>query len=298
VLLYSADEPRQLRGPNFDFAWCDEICHWQHMEAAYDNLQFGLRIGKRPRQVITTTPKPLDLLKQIMAGEATVITKGSTYDNRANLAASYFQDIIKRYEGTTLGRQELMAELIDDSPDALWSRPLINKSRCSFAPLMERVVIGVDPATTSNAKSNWTGIIVAGLDADGIGYVLDDRSLRGSPNEWAEAVVAAYNKYRANCVIAETNQGGDLVRQTIMTQDARVAYKGVHAKRGKTLRAEPVVALYEQGRIKHYGTFGDLEDQMCQWVPGDISPDRLDAAVYALSELMVEPEASRKLVSW
>jgi phage terminase large subunit-like protein len=296
--VYSADEPERLRGPQHDGAWCDELASWRFADAAWANLQFGLRLGQAPRVVVTTTPKPIRIVKELLALESTVVTRGSTYENRGNLADSFIQAVRDRYEGTRLGRQELYAELLEDAEGALWKRDELDDHRVRLAPDLKRIVVAVDPAATSNEESNETGIVVAGVAKDGQGYVLDDRTCRASPLKWAERAVSAYHAFRADRLVAETNQGGDMVRTTIATVDPKVAYKAVHATRGKLTRAEPVAALYEQGRVHHVGSFPDLEDQLCQWEPGAPSPDRLDALVWCLTELMLDAEKPRTVVTF
>lgn len=294
---YSADEPERLRGPQHDGGWCDEIGAWRYPEA-WDMFQLGLRLGKNPRAVVTTTPKPTRLVRDLLSAPTTVKTGGATYDNAANLAPAFLDQIVRRFEGTRIGRQELYAELLTDTPGALWKRDAIEAGRVSRLPDLSRIVVAIDPAVTSGEGSDETGVIAAGLGADGHGYILDDRSMRATPDRWAREAVAAYHSRGADRIIAETNNGGDLVALTIRTVDPTVAYKAVHASRGKTARAEPVAALYEQGRVHHCGTFPDLEDQLCTWTQGDASPDRLDALVWALTELLLERAPDYSLMSW
>lgn len=285
--LYSADEPERLRGPQHDGAWCDEVASWRY-PMAYDMLMLGLRIGN-PRCVVTTTPRAVALVRMLLSQATTAVTRGTTYENRANLAPAFYEEIVTRYEGTRLGRQELLAELLDDNPDALWARGRIEELRVTKAPDMQRVVVGVDPAVTSTLDAAETGIVVVGLGVDGDGYVLGDYSVRGSPDAWARAVITAYNQHRADRILGEVNNGGEMVEFTLRTIEPTAAYKAVHASRGKQVRAEPVSALYEQGRVHHVGCYPKLEDQMCQWMPGERSPDRMDALVWALTDLMVTP---------
>jgi phage terminase large subunit-like protein len=287
---YSADEPDRLRGPNHDLAWADELAAWRYSEA-WDQLTLGLRIGTHPRSVVTTTPRPVDVIRRLMRTDdgSVHLTRGSTYENVKNLAPAFVDEILKRYEGTTLGRQELHAEVLDDLEGALWQRSKLDELRVVKHIEMKRIVVAVDPAISNRAESAETGIIVAGIGLDNQGYVLDDLSMKGSPAEWAQAVVLAYHKYKADRIVLEANQGGDMVRHTIATVERNAPIKLVHASRGKRTRAEPVAALYEQGRVHHVGFYPQLEDQLCGWVPdyGD-SPDRLDALVWALTELMVD----------
>ena len=284
---YSADEPDRLRGPQHDAAWCDELASWRY-EDTWDNLQLGLRLGSNPQTIVTTTPKPQRLLKTILGASDTAVTRGATYDNRANLPESFLTAIARQYEGTRLGRQELYAELLEDTVGALWTRDNLDEYRVTRQPAMARIVVAVDPAVTNNPHSDETGIVVCGLGEDGHGYVLDDRSIRASPDTWARVVVAAYHTYGADRIIAEANNGGDLVEIVIRTVDANVPYRAVRASRGKIARAEPVAALYEQGRVHHVGAFATLEDQLTSYVPdAHGSPDRLDALVWGLTELII-----------
>jgi len=289
--LYSAEEPDRLRGPQHDLAWADEIASWKYAEEAWDNLMFGLRQGKHPRGIATSTPKPIKLVRDLLArvGQDVVLSGGPTYENADNLAESFLREILGKYEGTTLGRQEIYAELLDDTPGALWTRGLIDRHRVKTFPDLVRVVIGVDPAVTSGPDSAETGILVAGKGVDGRGYVLADRSCRLSPHGWGSRTVMAYDDFIADLVVGEVNNGGDMVEHVIRTIRPNISYKSVRASRGKAVRAQPVASLYEQGRISHVGAFEKLEDQLCNWVPGgvDWSPDRLDALVWALTELML-----------
>ena len=297
AMIYSGANPEQLRGPQHEKAWCDEIFAWQYPQETWDMLMFGLRLGNNPQAVVTSTPKPLGLLKWMRAQKTTEVTQGSTYDNKANLADVFFSEICSKYEGTRLGMQELEAKILDDNPNALWSRKLLDDNRVVKMPNMKRIVVAVDPAITANEEtSNETGIIVAGLGSDNHGYVFADKSLVGKPNDWGNAAITQYNVWKADRVVAETNQGGDMVESTILSIDPKVAYKGVHASKGKYTRAEPVSSLYEQGKVHHVGTFGNLEDQMCEWEQGMDSPDRLDALVWAITELMLVNRPTQVLV--
>lgn len=286
---YSADEPERLRGPQHDAAYCDELASWRYPEA-FDMLQFGLRLGKDPQCVVTTTPKPVKILRDLLAAPTTAITRGSTYDNAANLAPAFLEAIKAKYEGTRLGRQELFAEMLDDVPGALWKRADLDRLRIAEA-LVEytRVVVAIDPAVTSTDESDETGIVVAARGSDSQLYVLADLSGRYTPDEWATKAVGAYRDYKADRIIGEVNNGGDLIEKTIRTVDRTVSYKAVRATRGKVVRAEPVAALYEQGKAHHVGSFDRLEDQMCTFVTTgfDGSPDRVDALVWAATELVL-----------
>lgn len=288
AMVYSADKPDLFRGKQCDGAWADELAAWRYPEA-WDQLLLGLRLGADPRVVVTTTPRPTPVVKELMAHPTTVVTRGSTYDNRANLAPAFFEGIISRYEGTRLGRQELYAEILDDNPNALWQRSQIDKLRVTEAPAeLQRIVVAIDPSATTTGDE--AGIIVAGLGPDGHGYVLDDATIRGSPHTWGSKAVQAYHRHRADRIVAEVNNGGEMVELTIRTVDDKVGYKAVHASRGKRTRAEPIAALYEQGRVHHVGTFAELEDEMCDWEPEMPSPNRMDALVWALTELMLGPQ--------
>jgi phage terminase large subunit-like protein len=291
--LYNAIEPDQLRGPQHDLAWSDELAKWRHAQATWDQLQFGLRLGARPRQCVTTTPRPIAIVKALMQDSDTVVTRGTSRENLANLAPAFIRRIIKRYEGTRLGRQELDAEILEDLPGALWTRDRIEALRRTAAPELVRVVVAIDPAASSGAAGGETGIVVAGRGRDGHGYVLDDLSRKASPDAWGRAAVEAYHRWQADRVVAEVNHGGEMVEHVIRTVDAAVPYKALRASRGKIARAEPVAALDEQGRVHHVGAFPELEDQMCA-LTGDYdratagsSPDRVDARVWALTELLL-----------
>ncbi len=291
---FSADEPDLLRGPQHDAAWCDELAAWQY-EETWDQLQFGLRLGDDPRCIVTTTPRPTKLIRALLANPATIVTRGSTYENKANLAPAFFSEIISKYEHTRLGRQELNAELLDDVPGALWTRSIIDQYRVQRAPSLVRVVIAIDPAVTSGENSDETGIVIAGRDGNGHGYVLDDLSCRLSPDGWARRAVNAYHERHADRLVAEINNGGDLVGRVIRTVDDSISYHAVRASRGKYTRAEPIAALYEQGKIHHVGSFPVLEDQMCSFVPDSTeSPDRMDALVWALTDLFARKPFERE----
>ena len=285
---------RRLTWPN----GCDELGSWRYPEA-WDMLMFGLRLVDDPRVVVTTTPRPTKLIRALIADPTAVVTRGSTYENRANLAPAFLDQIIRKYEGTRLGRQELEAELLDDVPGALWTRGIIEAARAQAAPTLARVVVAIDPAATSTAEADETGIIVAGKDEQGQGWVLADMSGRYPPTEWAKTAIAAYRAHRADRVVAEVNHGGEMVEATLRAIDSNVPFSAVRASRGKVTRAEPVAALYEQGRVHHVGSFPQLEDQMCDFVPtgyDDVglrsprhSPDRVDALVWSLTNLLLEP---------
>lgn len=285
---YSAEEADSLRGPQHDGALADEVAAWANQDA-WDQLMFGLRLGKRPRVVAMTTPRPTALIRALAKSPTTCLTTGTTYENKANLAATFFTEVIAKYEGTRLGRQELEAQLLEDAEGALWKRSMIEALRVTSHPPLLRVVVAIDPAVTEQEESAETGIVVAGIGEDGHGYILDDLSVHASPHGWAVQAVSAYHKYRADRVIGEQNNGGQLVEANIRTVEPSISYSQVYASRGKYTRAEPISALYEQGRVHHVGAFPQLEDQMCQWEPlgGLKSPDRLDALVWALTKLML-----------
>ena len=288
---FSADEPERLRGPQHDLAWCDELAAWRYPEA-WDMLMLGLRLGQ-PRAIVTTTPKPTPLIRMLAAAPTTVLTRGSTRHNTANLAPAFLDAIVARYEGTALGRQEIDAELLEEADGALWKRATIRAALIAAgdAPEMKRVVVAIDPAVSALPGSDETGIVAAGIGIDGTGYVLDDWSGRFSPDEWARRAIRLFDARSADRVIGEVNNGGQLIEVTLRTVRPNLAFKAVHASQGKRTRAEPVAALYEQGKVRHAGSFPALEDQLCNWTPGtgERSPDRLDALVWALTELMLEP---------
>lgn len=293
---YNGTTPDQLRGPQHHFAWVDELAKFEYMQDAWDQTQFGLRLGEHPQCLVTTTPRPLPLIKKLVADPDTVVTNGSTLDNADNLARNTVKQLYERYGGTRLGRQELEGEILGDIPGALWSRENIDSNRLKQAPEdLERVFVAVDPATSSEEGSDETGIVVVALarDPDGYarGYVLEDASLKGSPEEWAKKAVSLYRKYSADKIIAEKNQGGDMVASVIKAVDRNVPIKLVHASRGKAIRAEPISSLYEQNRVHHVGRHDLLEDQMCIFSIDNVrnsstgSPDRVDALVWGLTEI-------------
>ena len=296
ALLFSAEEPNRLRGPQFHWAVADELAAWKRPETL-DMLMFGLRLGRDPRLTAATTPRPTSVIKKLMAQPHTVVTRGTTYENRENLAPAFFEQIIRQYEGTRLGRQELDAEILDDVEGALWRFAMLDELRVVKAPDLVRVVVGVDPKAALAADSE-TGIVVVGLGTDGHGYVLDDASLNDTPERWARQAAAAYHGRGADRIVVEVNNGGDMATAVLRAVDPAVAIKAVHASRGKTARAEPVAALYERGLVHHVGVFAKLEDQMCTWTQGGASPDRLDALVWALTELMLSRRPAREAGSY
>lgn len=313
TLLLSADEPDRIRGKNSEKVWMDELAAWRYLVDAYDQAMFGLRIGKSPQAVITTTPRPLPIIRELIADKSCIVSRGTTYDNAENLSARFYAKIIGKYEGTRLGRQELNAEVLDDNPRALWSRDLIERGRVKLAPNLARIVVGLDPNVKNRDHAELrrggadvldeAGIVVAGstyIDDVEHYFVLGDYSLDEGPNEWGKAAVKAYDVHNADRIIGEVNNGGDMVEATIRAVDgaANVGYKSVTASRGKAIRAEPISALYEQGRVHHVGMFAQLEDEMCQFDPVTTvkSPNRMDALVWALTEL--SDGASSGLLSW
>lgn len=298
---FSADDPESLRGPQFDAAWCDELAKWRYAQAAFDMLQFGLRLGARPRQMVTTTPRPTGTLRALLADPRTAVTRMGTGENAAHLAPSFLETVVGRYAGTRLGRQELDGELIEDRADALWSRAGLEAGREAAAPervrQMERIVVAVDPPASSGRHADACGLVAAGIDRDGLVHVLADESAQGlTPNGWGGRAVGLFHRLEADRVVVEVNQGGEMVRTILAGIDPAVPVAEVRATRGKWLRAEPVAALYEQGRVRHAGAFPALEDEMCDFGPDGLSsgrsPDRLDALVWAITALALGPKGA------
>lgn len=299
--LYTAEEPDRLRGPQHHWAWVDEVAAWASEQAAWDQLLFGLRLGSNPQAVITTTPRPIPLVRSLLRDPHTVVTRGRSRDNQANLAPAIFATLLAKYEGTRLGRQELDGEVLEDAEGALWNGAIIERLRVRLHPALRRIVVAIDPAVSTNEGSDETGIVVAGVGEcpckgpgkeELHGFVLADVSGKHSPDAWARAAISAYSDHNADRIVAEINNGGALVETNLRTVDRNIPYLGVHAAQGKRTRAEPVAALYEQGKVHHVGAFPKLEDQLCTWeaLSGQRSPDRLDAMVWALSELMLVGE--------
>lgn len=305
VQFFSAEEPERLRGPQFEAAWCDELAAWNRDIDTWDMLQFCMRLGKHPRIMVTTTPKPTKLVRKILKDSKTSITTGSTFDNASNLASTYLDAVKAQYEGTRLGRQELYAEVLEEAQGALWNTEMLEKAEFNHdnLPDLTRIVVAIDPAVTANKESDMTGIVVAGIDVNGIAYVLGDYTEKLSPQGWAAKAISLYHKYQADRIVAEVNQGGDLVKRTLEVEDETVPVKMVRASRGKYARAEPVSALYEKGMVKHVSNppdgakLDELETQMRTWEPlGSIgSPDRLDAMVWAITELSLNGYAKPQL---
>ncbi len=301
--IFSAEDPESLRGPQFDAAWGDELAKWRHADATWDMLQFGLRLGLHPRQVVTSTPRPIPLLKHLMKDQRSVMTHAPTRANVANLAPGFLDVIVSRYQGTRLGRQELDGELIEDRPDALWHRDQLDRLRLEQPPdELQQIVVAVDPPATSTARADACGIVACGLDEQGLAYVLKDKSLAEiSPTGWATQAIALYHRLKADCILAEVNQGGEMVTTILSGIDPDVPVRSVRANRGKYLRAEPVSALYEQGKVRHVGNLPDLEDEMCDFgldgLSSGKSPDRLDALVWALTHLCLSGQTEPKVRS-
>lgn len=298
---YSAEEPDRLRGPQHDAAWCDELRSWRYPEA-YDMLMFGLRLGTDPRCVITTTSRPTKHIKALISSQTCVVTRGATYENLKNLAPAFADEIVAKYEGTRLGRQELYGELLEDVEGALWTHGLIDQHRAKKYPDLTRIVVAVDPPGSEDGAE--AGIVIAGIApctckgfVENHAFVLADRSLQASPAKWAKTAVESYHEFEADRILGEANNGGDMVGHTITSTDHTVSFRKVWASRGKQTRAEPVAALYEQGKVHHIGTFGALEDQMSSWIPGDNSPDRMDALVWAITDLLVGKKPKRQATS-
>ena len=291
---FSAEDPQSLRGPQFCCAWSDEMAKWRYAEAAFDMLQFGLRLGRQPRQLITTTPRPTALLKRLISDPASVVSRAATEANAHNLAPTFLQGVMGRYAGTRLGRQELDGEIIEDRADALWSRALLDDCRVPVAPELRRIVVAVDPPVSSGKRADSCGIVAAGITEAGIVYVLADDTVSAvTPAAWAMKAIALWRRLAADALVVEINQGGEMVRAVINEVDAAVPVTPVRALRGKWLRAEPVATLYEQGRVKHAGVFAALEDEMCDFASSGLSsghsPDRVDALVWAVTSLALGP---------
>jgi phage terminase large subunit-like protein len=280
--IFSGAEPERLRGPQSYADWYDELRAWPYIQETWDMAMLGLRLGRHPRAAVTTTSRPHALFRKLQERPDVHITRGSTHDNKANLAETFFQNIVNQYEGTRLGRQELYAELLDDTPGALWQRAQIDAQRTATVPKLTRIIVAVDPSATSSDTSDEAGIVAAGRGTDNHGYTLEDRTLRGTPLQWAREAIAMYHRLKANEIVAEANNGGEMVRTIIQSVDPGVPVRLVWAAQGKQTRAEPVSMLYEQGRAHHVGTLPALEDEMCSWTPYDgKSPNRIDALVWA-----------------
>ena len=302
IHTYTAEKPDQLRGPQHDFAWADELASWPRLDEAFSNLLLGLRIGINPQLFISTTPRPIKQIRELLKDKTCVVTKGTTYDNRKNLSSNFYRYVIKRYEGTRLGRQEIQAEVLEDNPNALFTREMFDKARVhsrAEVPQLLGLAIGVDPAGTSNEGSADTGIIAAGVDENDEYWVLEDRTCHKKPNGWAREAVKSYFRNEADAIVGEVNHGGEMVEAVIRNVEKEpdvgikmsgsdITFVSVRASRGKRLRAEPISTLAEQGRLHIVGSMPELEDQCCQWSEdlGEKSPDRMDAMVWAVSYLM------------
>jgi phage terminase large subunit-like protein len=301
TLIFYGTEPDGPRGKQSDLVWCDELAKWQYPEETLDNILFGLRLGASPICGITTTPRPIKVIMELIKRPDCITVRGNTQENKDNLSDIFINTVISKYEGTRLGRQELEGEILDDNPGALWKREWIDAARVTKHPDLERVVVAVDPqaaAPTESGEGAETGIVGVGRGKAPEGapfqklphfYILDDMSVYATPNGWGSQAVSGYNKLKADRIVGEKNNGGEMVRSTIHNVDPNIPFKPVWASRGKETRAEPVSTLYEQGRVHHVGSFRELEDQLCEWVPGAKSPDRLDALVWGVTELMEAP---------
>jgi phage terminase large subunit-like protein len=306
---FSAEDPESLRGPQFDAAWLDELAKWRLAQETWDMLQFGLRLGDRPRQIVTTTPRPIPLVKRLVADSRTVVTRATTRANALNLAPTFLDTVIARYVGTRLGRQEIEGEIVEDRADALWSRAALDRQRVDDAPALARIVVAVDPPASSSRRADACGIVAAGIDRDGTVYVLADATLQAArPAAWAEAAIALYRRLDADALVVETNQGGEMAEAVLHEVDSGIPVTPVRATRGKYLRAEPVAHLYEQGRVRHVGALTPLEDEMCDFgatrgpagrggfgLSNGRSPDRLDALVWAVTALALGPKQQPRM---
>ena len=298
--VFSAEDPDSLRGPQFEAAWADEVAKWRYVEEAWDMLQFGLRLGANPREIVTTTPRPIPLIRRLLADPLVEVSRMATVENAGNLAPSFLDEIVGRYAGTRLGRQELEGEVVEDRPDALWTRDLIEELRVAAAPPLARIVVAVDPPASSSRTADACGLVAAGIDTGGAAFVLADATASGlRPPEWAAKAAALFHRLEADALVVEVNQGGEMATQVLREVDPSVPVTPVRATRGKFLRAEPVSVLYAQGKVHHVGAFPALEDEMCDFAPGGLSsgrsPDRLDALVWALTHLMLTPRGEPRV---
>lgn len=311
TLLRSADEPDSMRGPQFHKAWGDEVAAWRYGEESMSNILFGLRLGDDPQLLLTTTPRPTKLMKSIIKEDTTAITHETTYYNAENMSEQWIKEVVKKYKNTRIGKQELLGQILDDNPNALWNRLLLDELRVGITPHLDEIVVAIDPMTAEIAaedlrKANVTGmeeisstgIVAAGRsgvkgDLNSHFYALEDATMQGTPRQWGMQAISLYHKYGADRIVAEANNGGALVKANLHAIDPNVKVELVYAARGKRTRAEPVSTIYEQGRAHHLGMFPELEDQMCQWQPGMDSPDNMDALVWAATDLMVDPDEQR-----
>lgn len=297
---FSSEDPESLRGPQFGGAWCDEAAKWRYADETFDMLQFGMRLGKNPRAMVTTTPKPTNFIRRLIASPAVVVSHTKTRDNKANLSPNFIATLEQAYQGTRLGRQELEGELLEDIEGALWQRNQLDSLKHRQCPQMSRICVAIDPPASSHAKSDACGIIVAGVDLEGIGWVIADATVQGvKPEQWAATAIQSFHRFQADTIIAEINQGGDMVTSVLRAVDATIPVQTVRANRGKWVRTEPIAALYAQGRVQHGKGLEALEDEMCAMTPngkaGGRSPDRVDALVWALNSLMLENQAAPKI---
>jgi len=290
-VLFTADEPDLLRGPQCYKLWADELASWQY-EEAWDNALMGLRLGDTPQGLVTTTPRPIKMIKDLVEDQDNIITRGSTFENQDNLSPAFIKKIKEKYEGTRIGRQELYAEILEDYEGALWTHKMIEVAIVDKAPEMTRIIVAIDPAVTASKDSDETGIIVAGLGEDNRAYIIEDLSGVYKPSEWGRQAIGAYHKHKADLIIGEKNNGGDMIEHVLRTLQPDISYSTVWASRGKMTRAEPIQGLYEQHKVKHLGSHPALETQMVTWAAkeGDKSPDRVDAMVWAVSELMLNQD--------
>lgn len=299
AITYSGKEPNQLRGPEHDCAWADELAKWQYTDEAWSNLMFGLRGGQDPRVIVTTTPRPLKLVKELVKGSTTIVTGGSTYDNKDNLPETFFESVISPYEGTRLGQQEIYAHILEDNPEALFNRDRIHQNRMNHPPTGQKILsaVALDPAVTSGDTAADTGII-SGYSMNWPGkrhyFISHDFTCHAPPLKWIKTAIAAYHRLELNMIVGEVNNGGDLIKTLVRQLDMSVRFKAVRASRGKAVRAEPISALYDQNLVHHIGVFPKLEDEMCTWSPdlNEKSPDRLDALVWLLTYLSGKGGAS------
>lgn len=292
IIGFPAVEPDRLRGLNFNRAWCDELASWRYSEA-FDNLQLALRVGNSPKTIITTTPRPTKLIKALVKRNDVEVIKGSTFENKDNLAPSTLSMLKDTYESTRIGRQELYAEILEDVEGALFSYDLIDETRVDACPDLERIVLAIDPAVTANENSDETGIVIAGRDAQNHFYILNDSSMIASPDAWINKAINLYDQYECDRIVAEVNNGGDLIEKLLRTKSENLSYQSVRATRGKVIRAEPIAALYEQKKIHHVGVFKQLEEQMCSFTgnSGKLHDDRVDALVWAITALQSSGKA-------
>ena len=290
--IFTAEEPDRLRGPQCYAGWCDELAAWKYAQDTWDNFLFGLRLGDKPKVIITTTPRPIPTVKEIIADPATVQVTGSTFENRANLSPAFFKSIIHKYDGTRLGRQEIYAEMLEDIEGALWTADMINKAQTKELPDLVRAAVAIDPAVTSKDTSDETGIVAGGIDANGFIYITDDLTAIYTPQQTMRVVAGVYDDRKLDMVVGEQNNGGDYIKEMLFLVAGEMPYTSVWASRGKVTRAEPIVMLYEQQRVKHYGDLEKMEEEMTTWDAkiGDKSPNRIDALVWLITYLLSDTD--------